>query len=142
MGYYSVAHHSSLLSLVRPLLGQEVLGSLVERLSANLDVLLCCADLTVANELLSQDYVLGRLVELSYLCGSEVVALDFDMMLLVEFGELLSPLVSRVACNPSFEHFIGVRCMHIDLVCFDGLDRLLFKHDSTSGRLLGRDVQP
>ena len=95
----------------------------------------------MANELLSLDDILGCLVELSYLCGSEVVALDFHPMVIVELFDHLRPLVRRVGPITRREHDFGVRCIHKDLVCFDSVDRLLAKHDSTSGRLLGCDVQ-
>ena len=80
----SGARHSSLLPLVRPLLGQEVLGCLVLFLSANLDVSLGCHDVSMANELPSLVYILRLFIEVRHHRRSEVVALDLDVMLVVE----------------------------------------------------------
>ena len=127
--------------LVRPLLGQEVLDCLILLLSAILDVSLRRQDRGVANELLSQDYIVGLFKEVRYLRCSEVVAHDFDFVVLEEPSELLSPLVSRISPRPGRKHFRGVRCTNGGLVSFDSIDCLLIKCDKASGGLLSRDVQ-
>ena len=95
----------------------------------------------MANKLLSLDYILGRLIEVSYLGCSEVVALDFHPIAVVELGKHLRPLVSRVGPITSRKHDLQVRCTQIVLVCFDSVDCLLVNHDCASARLLGSDVQ-
>ena len=95
----------------------------------------------MTNELLSLDNVLGCLIEVSYLGCSEVVALDFHPIVIVELGEHLRPLVSRIGPITSRKHDLRVRCTQIVLVCFDSIDCLLVNHDCASARLLGSDVQ-
>ena len=95
----------------------------------------------MANKLLSLDYILGRLIEVSYLGCSEVVTLDFHPIVVVELGKHLRPLVSRVGSITSRKHDLRVRCTQIVLVCFDSIDCLLINHDCASARLLGSDVQ-
>ena len=100
----SVARHSSLLPLIRPLLGQEFSVCLIQILSGYLDVSLCRSNTRMANELLSLDDVFGVLIVLSNRCCSEVVAFDYHIMVLVELCEHLRPLVSRIASNSCFKH--------------------------------------
>ena len=95
----------------------------------------------MANELLGLDYVFAIIVEVSYLRCSEVVALDFHPIGIVELGEHLRPLVSRVGPITSRKHDLRVRCTQIVLVCFDSIDCLLVNHDCASARLLGSDMQ-
>ena len=125
----SVARHSSLLPLIRPLLGQEFPVCMIQLLSVYLDVSLCRSNTRMANELLSLDDVFGSLIVLSNRCCSEVVALDYHIMALVELCEHLCPLVSRVASKTSFKHDLRVSCTYIDLVSFDSIDCLLVNHD-------------
>ena len=95
----------------------------------------------MANELLSLDYVLCCIIEISYLRGSEVMAFDFHPIVSVELGKHLRPLVSRVGPITSRKHDLRVRCTQIVLVCFDSIDCLLVNHDCASARLLGSDMQ-
>ena len=106
-----------------------------------LDVSLRRQDRRVANEVLSQDYILGLFIEVRYLRCSKVVAHDFLPMLRVELTDLLRPLVSRIFPIPRGKHDIGVRCSYFLLVCFDGIDRPLVNCDRASARLLGFNAQ-
>ena len=106
-----------------------------------LDVSLRRQDRRVANEVLSQDYILGLFIEVRYLRCSKVVAHDFLPMLRVELTDLLGPLVSRILPISRRKHDVGVRCTYLGLECFDGIDRPLVNCDRASARLLGFNAQ-
>ena len=95
----------------------------------------------MTHKLLGRKDIFAIHVVLSCLRCSEVVALDFYSMPIIEPAKPIRPLVSRVTLLTRREHNIGVRIAEMILVGFHDGDCLRINHDSASGSLLGNKVQ-
>ena len=111
------------LPYARLILVQELIRSLVQVLPCHLNIALSGFDFRMPNELLSFENVLSRIVELSCLCHSKVVALNFKVMLIEELSNHLRPLVCWVTTSTWWEDDVRVICAYFNLISSDCSNR-------------------
>ena len=117
------------LPLARLILVQKLIRSLVQVLPCHLNIALSGLDFRMPKEMLSFDDILSRFVELSCLCHSKVVALNFEVVIFEELSNLLRPLVCWVTTFAWFEDVVRVICAYFNLISFDCSNRLFINNN-------------